>query len=443
MMRRNIWPAFLTILLTACLLLSLALIGGALWVLRSNGNPGISPVQSATPVPPLPTMTIPPTRQLPTSVATPAPPLPTATAQYDPETLRVMQRLERETADLRQLPILTPVQRIFYSPEQLQERVKEDFLKDYTPEEMARDQQILALFGLLPPRFDLKALLSKLYTEQIAGFYDDETQEMVIVREGAFGGVERMTYVHEFVHALQDQHFHLRDPEGLNFTETLCDQDSERCAALQALVEGDATFTEYLWLFTTATERERKEIRDFYKDYTSPIFDSAPLYLQKDFLFPYDAGYNFVQALFGRGGWAAVNAAYRNPPTSTEQILHPERYPDDTPQTVTLPDLQAVLGEGWTLLQQDTLGEWSTYLLLSAGYEASTRLSEEEGQGAAAGWGGDAFAVFRRPQDGALALVVDWRWDSGNDRYEFAQAFIEYADTATLDALLQALLQTQ
>lgn len=423
MENRRFWMACLVMVLTACVLCSLALIGGAVLVLRSEQAIPAAPEVTASP---LPAATAAPT--VPAETAPPAPQAPTATPTLAvDERLQVMERLERETAELRKLPILEPVQRTFYTQSELQKRVEEDFLKDYTPEDMARDQQVLSLFGLLPPDFDLKALYHDLYSEQIAGFYDDEAKEMVVVSEGDFTGVERLTYVHEFTHALQDQNFGLRDPEGLNFTEELCDQDSERCAAIQALVEGDATLTEYLWLFIKATAQEQRQIREFYADYTSPVFDSAPLFLQKDFLFPYEHGLNFVQALYSQGDWAAVNAAYDHPPVSTEQILHPERYPDDVPQSVALPDGASLLGEGWQLLEQDVIGEWYTYLILAAGNDPAARLPDEQAQPAAAGWGGDAYAIYRRDDDGALAMMVDWRWDSGNDRYEFAEAFVTYA----------------
>jgi hypothetical protein len=122
------------------------------------------------------------------------------------------------------------------------------------------------------------------------------------------------------------------------------------------LVEGDASLSEALWYQTYATEQDKQEINDFYATYTSPVYDSAPYYLQQDFLFPYDQGAQFVQTLFMSNGWDAVDAAYRDLPTSTEQILHPERYPNDKPINPVLPDIAAALGEGWEELEQNNMG---------------------------------------------------------------------------------------
>jgi hypothetical protein len=92
-------------------------------------------------------------------------------------------------------------------------------------------------------------------------------------------------------------------------------------------------------------------------------------------MFPYMSGMEFAQSLFDRGGWDAIDAAYANPPVSTEQILHPDRYPADQPVTVELPDLQSVLGDGWTELYTNVLGEWYTYLILSQNIDPACAVS--------------------------------------------------------------------
>ncbi len=409
-------------------LLALALVllaGGLDWVAWQHGwrvEPIASPTASIAP-------TLTTTATATASVtATPLGETPTpAGAVLSPEIQQVMDRIEREVADLRQLPILHPVTRRLYTQEELEQRVTEDFLGDYPPEEAADDAFVLAALGLLPPDYDLWQAYHDLYTEQIAGFYDDEAQEMVVVADEAFDGPARMTYAHEFTHALQDQSFGLDDPDGLNYTDEACEQDSEWCAAVQALIEGDATLSESMWYFLYATDDERAQIQDFYRNWTSPVFDTVPLYLQRSLLFPYEAGLNFVQSLYSQGGWKAVNAAYTQPPVSTEQILHPDRYPDDIPEKVTLPDFGAVLGPDWEEVDHDVLGEWGTLALLAYGATPQARVDEETARGAAQGWAGDAYRVYRRTTDGAAALVVLWQWENGNDRYEFAQAMIQYA----------------
>jgi hypothetical protein len=310
------------------------------------------------------------------------------------------------------------------SPEGLRQRVMEDFLGDYSAEEAQDDAVVLGLLGLLDPEVDLWNLYLELFTEQVAGFYDDEDERMYMVAGSAFGGLERMTYAHEFVHALQDQTYDL--DQGLGYNDQACEEDSEGCAAVQSLIEGDATLLSEQWLRTYATSQDFREILEFYQVYESPVFETAPRFLQQDFLFPYDSGLAFVRGLFLQGGWAAVDAAYRDPPRSTEHILHPERYPDDAPVLLDLGDtarLESALGQGWRQIDRDVLGEWTIRLMLEE------HLPAGEAYTAAEGWGGDLYLAYQQPETGQAVLVWIASWDTLRDAYEFAQAFRAYSET--------------
>lgn len=96
-----------------------------------------------------------------------------------------------------------------------------------------------------------------------------------------------------------------------------------------------------------------------------------------DLMFPYEYGFTFVEFLFEKNGFDSIDAAFLDPPVSTEQILHPERYPWDEPKKVTLPELENTLGETWTLIDQNVMGEWSTYLILSQAYDRDHRLNDD------------------------------------------------------------------
>lgn len=335
-----------------------------------------------------------------------------------------MALIEEQIKELRQLLPEGDVLRILYSPEQLRQRVIDDFFGDYTPEEAAVDATVLALFGLLEPDTDLLDLYIELYSEGIAGFYDDETGEMVVVQGAGFGGPEHLTYAHEYVHVLQDQTYDFDD--GLGYNDENCEADSEFCAALQALIEGDATFTQFSWYFEYASEEQINEVQEFYEDNESAAFDASPAYLQQDLIFPYSYGQEFIAYLYDQNGWISVDNAYNSPPVSTEQILHPERYPDDVPIQVTLPDLSAVLGAEWELIDEDTLGEWYTFLMLAHGSDPATRLNEDQAQNASEGWGGDAYLVYQNSQTQGLVLVHQNVWDTALDGDEFVTAFKEY-----------------
>ncbi len=348
----------------------------------------------------------------------PGPSLPSDVSQQ-------MDEIQEQVVELRMLKPKNPVERRLLTPEELSKRVQDDFFKDYTTEKAHNDALSQSTFGLLELDFDLISFFKAMYTEQIAGFYDNEDKTMFVIAGEGFHGIERLTYSHEYTHALQDQNYDIQN--GLKHNQEDCKKDSERCAAVLALMEGDASTLEVQWFSTFATPQDARQIQDFYANYKSPIFDSAPDFIKEDFLFPYQAGQKFVQSLIDKGGWEAVNAAYTNPPVSTEQILHPERYPDDKPVTVSLPDLAPVLGESWKKLEQEVMGEWSIYLILAHGLKPDFRLSDNTARQAAEGWGGNAYAIYYNESTKAVVMVFDTRWDTVNDARQFASAFRRYA----------------
>ena len=336
-----------------------------------------------------------------------------------------MDKIQEQVIKLRGLASTGSVTRSLITQEGLHQHVVNDFLKDYTQVESQEDALVLATLGLLAPDFDLYDFYLELYSEQVAGFYDDETNEMYVIQGEGFQGPERLTYSHEYTHALQDQHFGTKD--GLGCNDEAWEQDSEGCAALQALIEGDATLLEITWLINDATRQDRREIEQFYANLESPVFDRAPSFMREDFLFPYSYGQLFVEHLYKQGGWDAVDQAYHNQPLSTEQILHPDRYPVDKPVPVDLPDLTPALGDGWREIDRGAMGEWYTYLILAEGLDPASRLKTLEAQTASEGWGGDAYVVYYNDQIKATALILQSIWDSAREADEFSQAFEKYA----------------
>jgi hypothetical protein len=127
-----------------------------------------------------------------------------------------------------------------------------------------------------------------------------------------------------------------------------------------------------------------------------------------------------VASLGRDGGYEAVNRAFGDPPHSTEQIIHPEKYlTHEEPVDVSLPDLAAALGPGWTLLRSDVLGELDVRILLEQFGDPVTAAKGSEG------WGGDRYA-FLENAAGQDALLISTAWDSEGDAGEF---FDLYADT--------------
>lgn len=436
---RNLLIAIAVIVVVACVCIAALIVGGGLtWLATSRiissaqvptivseaVTVEILPAATETPIPTPPLESTEGPADLPSDAETPTS---ATTGEISSETLNKMLAIEFDISELRQLQGNNEnFTRVLLTPEELEERVKSDFLKDYTDEDVRKDLVVLSSFGLLEPDFDIISLYEQLFSEQIAGYYDDETKEMVVVQGQEFGGSEKATYAHEYTHALQDQNYDFEN--GLNFNDELLETDSEQYAAIQALLEGDATLAEEIWLIQYSTNQDKLDILEFYDGYTSPVYDSAPDFLQEDLLFPYLQGRGFVQYFFDQLGWDGVKNLYQNPPVSTEQILHPEKYPDDKPMPVELPDLANYLGGEWTEIDRNVLGEWYTYLMLSHGLSPNSQLNAQTGASAAEGWGGDTYLVLHNEDTNEVILVHSAVWDTAEDGLEYADAFIDYAD---------------
>lgn len=323
------------------------------------------------------------------------------------------RQLESVVARIRGLEPTREVALRFMSQQELRRYFADAFDREYSPEERQRDQQLLVTLGLLEPGQDLTALMLDLLSEQVIGFYDEETREMYLIGDVVQPtAASKVTFAHEFTHALQDEYFDLRQ---LNPPDS---DNDDRSAAIQALVEGDATLVMLLYMRNELSAAERREYaRSQLAAGDADSLDRAPLVLREELLFPYQAGLRFVQVLERQGGFAAVDAAFRDPPQSTEQILHPEKYrAREAPVPVALPDLAAALGSGWRQSVSNTLGELDLRILIEQFTDGA--LAERAG----AGWGGDRY-VLLQSDDGRAAVVIKTVWDTPLDAQEFSDAY--------------------
>jgi hypothetical protein len=152
---------------------------------------------------------------------------------------------------------------------------------------------------------------------------------------------------------------------------------------------------------------------------------SVPAFVVDLFTFPYPNGQAFVGGLRARGGQTAVNAAFRSPPVSTEQVLHPTRYPSDAPRDIEVPDLRSRLGKGWHDLDVQDVGEgWLLTLL-------QLRVSDSNAARDAAGWDGGQYRAWSRGDSTAVLLIT--AWDSPRDAEEFASGMRGWLGARTAD----------
>ena len=339
-----------------------------------------------------------------------------------------LDRIARETAALRELPPLDEIDDVLVSQDELLAMMPVLIAEEVDAEDAAAQSRSLAALGLIPEGINLLDLTVRLMGEQAAGFYDPLTDEMLVLYDGNLGVTEYF-YSHEVIHALQDAHL---DPD--DFMEDMTELNGDQALAALALYEGDAVAGSSAYL-NEHPALALALLGEVGSDF--PVMDEAPAAIGITLLFPYTSGFTFVDRLLSEGGWDAVNAAYADIPVSTEQILHPMKYLDrDEPASVALPDPAAALGEDWRTVDEDTLGELQTAVLLAnfnpgEGFNGITGEIDlpEAARNAAAGWDGDRFALWESGDGGEEILV--WRsvWDTPQDARAFSRALAEFGNS--------------
>ena len=147
----------------------------------------------------------------------------------------------KETSDLRQLSILRAVQSSTQSRAEIERAVVKNLDEDISPADIHAAEVTLKKLGLVPQDFQYRALMVRLLTEQVAGYYEPKTRQFHLADWIDVDG-QKPIMAHELTHALQDQHFDLRRfehwPKG----------DSDAELAAHALIEGDATLAMVLYV---------------------------------------------------------------------------------------------------------------------------------------------------------------------------------------------------
>ncbi len=327
-------------------------------------------------------------------------------------------------SSLRELSSLGPVKGRVISRDQMVTRVEHELDTEIPPAVVNASGEILFALGTVPASFDYRSGLLEVMRAELLGFYEPHEKTMFL--GGDLHGQELdATLWHELVHALQDQHYGLE--KLLDFSEDAGDWQG----AVHALAEGDATSAMLDAMFAPKGMRApdlSDSVMDLQGALSTGVVQQVPAIIKRSVVAPYVDGLRFVNALRRRGGWPAVDAAWRRLPTSTEQILHPEKYEAQEPSEL-LPPLAPNAGGPARQTYSDIYGEETLRILFEEWMPA--RAAHE----AASGWAGDRVTVFSDGTDTAIAWHIRYDNEAGavSGLHAFARGALAVEDNV-LDA---------
>lgn len=339
---------------------------------------------------------------------------------------------------LRGLPMDKPVPAELQSTDEFRKFVQRELEKELPKEKAEKLQTALLHIGIYKKAIDLPKVLEQTMTSQAAAYYDPATKKFFIVMAPDNDTMLDTISAHELTHALQDHTFDLQK----YMVPTL---DDDAAIARRFVVEGDATFSMIAYLATDAKGPDAlammmklvgSQIESManmsISDYSEMMKQQAASFTGMDadmkksmetlgelppvivgpMIDSYMKGAVVSMRAYEAGGWKAIDALYKQPPTSTEQVLHPSTKligKREEPKKVTLPKLPG------TELTQNVMGElqWSIYMQQWDVKQPDT----------AAGWGGDRYAVMK-DKDGRAIGYLATTWDTEKDAKEFADAYV-------------------
>ncbi|MFN8506661.1 MAG: hypothetical protein U0547_03745 [Dehalococcoidia bacterium] len=283
------------------------------------------------------------------------------------------------------------------------------------------------LLGHLGQDQDYESVYNSFGSLAVLGLYSplDKTLWVVSDEPGpAFGKLpaqEKETLAHELVHAVQDANF---DVVKL-FQSVSGDLDAG--SAWTALAEGDAQTHQQRWSDKYLAVPIGAGAGRAMLFASADSMQSVPAAIARELLFPYTAGADWVADLRARTGTAGLNALFRSLPRNTSYVLHPELMTSEWKAAqVSLPDLAAVLGKGFTRESGGTFGEFQVRNWLQS------RLRALDAANAAAGWDGDHYDVYVNGGESVAVFRLRFRDDTEARQFAEAQQALIKASNATV-----------
>ena len=353
---------------------------------------------------------------------------PTSEGQLSQKDAKQFARTLAKVSEMRGIASTKSVPGMKLEREQLVARVKDKALREYPPEALRREGMLLQLIGFAPSSFDYLGEMLKLLGAQLEGFYEPKNGTMYLAAE-LKGPQAQATLAHELVHALQDQKWDLRKRSDYKPGR------GDEAMALACLAEGDAT--SLMLDFVMGPDKSALELPDaaLRELMTTGMnmgedIQTVPHILRSTLVAPYIEGTGLVHEMRRKGGWRQVDRVWERPPTTTEQVLHADKWESNEAALVVAAPTALALGEGWKKDDEDTYGE------LGFALSFAEWMDDADARKAASGWGGDRTAVYSKGD--AIAYAVHVRYDAA-DKPAKADALAERAFGKLVPALKKLL----
>jgi hypothetical protein len=338
------------------------------------------------------------------------------------------EELKRKVEDVGQLRFRRNVPVDFMTRDELSRYIRDLFDSEYPPDVAEREERVLRALGFLESGEDLRSIRAEVLNENIAGFYDERPHVKKLFAissstERKLNLMNQLILSHELRHAIQDQHLDLGQVLG-----KMSDYDDRRLAAL-SLIEGDATLLMEKYMASGQPEggtglegllgglgAEAMDGRSLAEMFAGPALRTAPAVVRQQLLVPYLEGRRLAGEIYKKDGFRSLNENLRSLPRSMEQVLHPEKYLGRVDEPI---DVSLIETSGLDIESEGRIGE----LFVRTLFEAA--LPREEGVEAAAGWGGDRYALWMG-DDGRYHLMWRTVWDTDRDAGEFFDALVRF-----------------
>jgi hypothetical protein len=322
--------------------------------------------------------------------------------------------MEQDLSTITGLPFTRRVPYAVINKEQLRRYLEQRIKEAIKPAELRAEELTLKMLGLVPADFDLRQNTVDLMTEQAAAFYDYNKKKLFILEGTTKGAEERIALVHELAHALADQHFRL----GKYIHEGSHSDDG--ATARLAVMEGQASWlmTAYMSKLSGGPAEVPEQMLELMSQGIAssaaqyPVYSKAPAYIRESLVFPYSGGMLFQDAIYRKMGKDSFAEVFRNPPASTQQILHPDRYLTHTasknPAPPAIPHAHTL-----RVLAQGNLGEFDYRVLLNQ------HAGPDEGIAAAAHLSGSSYELLEYKHGRSPVLAFASAWDSDESAQKF------------------------